>query len=72
MMQDEQSITQNLLDGGCSTEAIETIMGCWRRGDLAQMKKQIAVCRREQLERMHENQKRIDRLDYLRYQLEQS
>lgn len=70
MMQDEKSITQNLRDAGCGTEAIETIIGCWRRGDLTQMKKQIALCRREQLERMHEKQKCIDRLDYLCYRLE--
>ena len=72
MMQDEQSIAQNLLDAGCGAEEIEAIMGCWRKGDLAQMEKQIAVCRREQLDRMHESQKCIDRLDYLRYQLERS
>ena len=71
-MQDEQSIAQNLLDAGCGAEEIEAIMGCWRKGDLAQMEKQIAVCRREQLDRMHESQKCIDRLDYLRYQLERS
>ena len=70
MMQDEQSITQNLLDAGCGAEEIEAIMGCWQKGDLTQMKRQIAACRREQLDRMHESQKRIDRLDYLRYQLE--
>ena len=71
-MQDEQSIAQNLLDAGCGAEEIEAIMGCWRKGDLAHVEKQIAVCRREQLDRMHESQKCIDRLDYLRYQLERS
>lgn len=70
MTQNEQSITQNLLDAGCGAEAIEKIIACWHRGDVAQMKKQIALCRREQLNRMHEEQKRIDRLDYLSYRLE--
>jgi hypothetical protein len=71
-MQDEQSITQNLLDGGCSPEDAEVIVNLWRKGDLAQMKKRIAHCRLEQLNQLHESQKRIDRLDYLSYQMERS
>ena len=55
---------------GCGTEEIEAIVGFWRRGDLAQMKKRLAACRREQLDRLHEKQKCIDRLDYLCYRLE--
>lgn len=70
MRQDERSIAQNLRDAGCGTEEIEAIVGCWRRGDLAQMKKRLAACRREQLDRLHEKQKCIDRLDYLCYRLE--
>lgn len=69
-MQDEQAIAQNLRDAGCGRKEIEKIMDCWREGDLSGMEKRIAVCRREQLDRMHESQRCIDRLDYLSYRLE--
>lgn len=69
MTHTEQEIAQNLRDAGCGRKEIETIMGCWREGDLTEMEKRIAACRREQLDRLHESQKCIDRLDYLSYQL---
>ena len=53
-----------------SRKEIETILGCWRQGDLTGMGKLIAACRREQLDRLHESQKYIDRLDYLSYRLQ--
>ena len=70
MTQTEREIAQNLRDAGCGREETETIMSCWRQGDLPGMKKHIAACRREQLDRLHESQKRIDRLDYLSYRLQ--
>lgn len=72
MMQDEQAILQNLQDAGCGPQEVERILSFWQRGDLKQMKKQISLCRCAQLDRMHEAQKCIDRLDYLRYQLDKS
>ena len=72
MMQDEQAILQNLQDAGCRPQEVEKILGFWRNGDLRQMERQIALCRCAQLDRMHEVQKCIDRLDYLSYQLEKN
>ena len=66
----EQEIAQNLRDAGCGRKEIETIMDCWREGNLQGMEKRIAAFRREQLDRLHESQKRIDRLDYLSYRLQ--
>ena len=70
MTHTEQEIAQNLRDAGCGRKEIETILGCWRQGDLTGMGKLIADCRREQLDRLHESQKYIDRLDYLSYRLQ--
>ncbi len=70
-MHTEQEIAQNLRDAGCGRKEIETIMGCWREGDLTEMEKHITACRRAQLDRLHESQKHIDRLDYLSYRLRQ-
>ena len=70
MTHTEQEIAQNLRDAGCGGKEIETILGCWRQGDLTGMGKLIAACRREQLDRLHESQKYIDRLDYLSYRLQ--
>ena len=70
MTHTEQEIAQNLRDAGCGRKEIETILGCWRQGDLTGMGKLIAACRREQLDRLYESQKYIDRLDYLSYRLQ--
>ena len=70
MTHTEQEIAQNLRDAGCGRKEIETILGCWRQGDLTGMGKLIAACRREQLDRLHESQQYIDRLDYLSYRLQ--
>ena len=70
MTHTEQEIVQNLRDAGCDAEEIASIVSSCREGKLAQAKKQIAACRRRQLDRMHDSQRCIDRLDYLCYQLE--
>ncbi len=68
--EDEQNIAQNLRDAGCRAEDAAQILECWRRGELVQMRRQIDRCRSQQLERLHESQRCIDRLDYLCYRLE--
>ena len=68
-MQSEKDIIQNLQDAGCSEKDIGSIMTCYRDGDQRKMERLIAACRKKQLERLHDSQVCIDRLDFLSYQL---
>ena len=68
-MHSEKDIIQNLRDAGCSEKDIGSIMDCSREGDQRKMDKLIAACRKKQLERLHDSQVCIDRLDFLSYQL---
>jgi hypothetical protein len=45
------------------------IVSSIQKGDSQETEKLIAKCRRKQLDRLHESQACIDRLDYLSYQL---
>ena len=68
-MNAEKEITENLLAARCKKEEIEMILSSIRRGDRKNTEKLIAACRKKQLERLHDSQACIDRLDYLSYQL---
>ena len=62
-------IAETLLAAGCGDAEIEMIVSCIRKGDRKNTEKLIEKCRRKQLERLHDSQACIDRLDYLSYQL---
>ncbi len=65
----EKEIAENLLAAGCGEAEIENILSSIRKGDYKGMEKLIAACRKKQLDRLHDSQACIDRLDYLSYQL---
>ena len=62
-------IADILLAAGCGESEIEMIVSSIQKGDSQKSEKLIAKCRRKQLDRLHESQACIDRLDYLSYQL---
>ena len=66
VMHSEKDIIQNLRDAGCSEKDIGAIMACYRDDDQRKMEKLIIGCRKKQLERLHDSQTCIDRLDVLR------
>lgn len=68
-MHSEKDIIQTLRDADCSEKDIEPIMICYRDGDQRKMEKLIAGCRKKKLQRLHDYQTYIDRLDFLSYQL---
>lgn len=70
MMRTEKEIAENLRDAGCEADEIEAILNCLHGGDERKADKLIESCRKRQLDRLHESQQRIDRLDYLRYRLQ--
>ena len=67
-MQTEE-IAENLQAAGCGEDEIDVIVASIQSGDLKKTEKLIAKCRKKQLERLHDSQTCIDRLDYLSYML---
>lgn len=65
----EKEIRENLTDAGCGKSETESIMKCVRSGNISGAEKLIGKSRKKQLDRMHESQRCIDRLDYLCYRL---
>lgn len=69
-MYTENEITETLLAAGCGEAEIGMIVSSIQKGNRKNTEKLIAKCRKKQLDRLHESQVCIDRLDYLSYQLE--
>lgn len=68
----EEAIIQNLEDAGCCPETIECFMTEYRSHKKADSLKLLAAHRRKLLENLHREQKCIDCLDYLIYDIEKS
>lgn len=64
-----ESIIQNLKDAGCDSETIENFMADLQKGKRANGLKRLAVHRKNLLDSLHREQKCIDCLDYLVYQM---
>lgn len=64
------AIIQNLKDAGCSAGTISEFMEKLRDGKRTEGLKLLAIHRRSLLDHLHEEQKRIDCLDYLVWQME--
>ncbi len=65
---ESESLVQNLKDAGCDRETIEKYCQCCDCGDQRGKERLLEQHRRDLLDDMHRAQKRIDCLDYLRYQ----
>ena len=68
-MKMESEIRENLIDAGCSKSEAETILGYILQGKTREADKLIGESRKKQLKQIHESQQRIDRLDYLSWQM---
>lgn len=64
-----ESIIQNLKDAGCDSETIENFMADLQKGKEANGLKRLAAHRKNLLDSLHREQKCIDCLDYLVYQM---
>lgn len=68
-MENTAMVIQNLKDAGCDTDTVKTFM---ELADSGEQKKQIQLLekhRRVLLYEIHKNEKQIDCLDYLLYQM---
>lgn len=67
-----QEIIQNLKDAGCDRETVEHFMELEENGDTLEQLKLLSIHRERLLDRVHREEKRIDCLDYLVYQIQKS
>ena len=70
--QSTDAIIQNLKDAGCDSETIENFMADLQKGKQANGLKRLAVHRKNLLDSLHREQKCIDCLDYLVYQMKEA
>jgi DNA-binding transcriptional MerR regulator len=64
-----QAIIQNLKDAGCDLETIERFLSFEKSGSMQQQRNLLSVHRDHLLEKVHREERKIDCLDYLVYQL---
>lgn len=63
-------LRQNLLDAGCGSDTVQQCMDLVKKRECAELLRLLYRHRRELLDTVHQNEKRIDCLDYLIYQIE--
>ena len=66
----EGILRQNLIDAGCDSGIVQQCMELARGQRTGEMKRILTRHRRTLLDTVHQNEKRIDCLDYLVYRLE--
>lgn len=64
-----EAVIQNLKDAGCSQDVIECCLAYMDQGKRPELMKQLEAHRDGLLRKIHEEEKHIDCLDYLVYQL---
>lgn len=64
-----QGVIQNLKDAGCDAETVERFLSLMERERTAEQLALLADHRRRLLDKVHQEERRIDCLDYLVYQM---
>ena len=67
-----QKIIQNLKDAGFDSKTVEQVIGLEEEGKTKEQLDLLSRHRRQLLDRVHREGKRIDCLDYLVYQIQKS
>lgn len=65
----EENIIINLKDAGCKQETIDKFIYLYRKKDVANQITLLRLHRQKLLDRLHSQNKQIDCLDYLLYQI---
>ena len=65
----DDALIQNLRDAGCDTQTIESFMSDLQKGKEKSSLDRLAIHRKKLLDSIHKEQKQIDCLDYLVYQM---
>ena len=66
----KQAVIQNLKDAGCSQNTINRFMESLKNGEPKEQLRILSQHRQRLLDKVHIEQKQIDCLDYLVYQIE--
>ena len=61
---------QNLIDCGCGPELVQRCAALAKRKENTELRRVLSLHRKSLLDTVHQNEKRIDCLDYLLYHLE--
>lgn len=69
-LNDENSVRQNLIDAGCCEKEISDFFDKLKDDDIKEIKNQLSTHRSLLLDKLHQQQKCIDCLDYLIYKIE--
>lgn len=64
-----EAVIQNLKDAGCAPDIIECCIACIEQGKKNELLKRLEEHRTGLLHKVHEEEKQIDCLDYLVYQI---
>lgn len=64
-----EAVIQNLKDAGCPPDIVECCMTCLEQGRKGELLKRLEAHRAGLLCKVHEEERRIDCLDYLVYQI---
>ena len=64
-MDGKEQLIQGLSDAGCSVETAERIGALYEAGSYGEVLHQMKVQRCMLIDRMHESQRRVDRMDFL-------
>lgn len=68
-MENSDSVIQNLEDAGCDPETVAQFIELGIEGNRQNQLKLLEQHRKNLLEKVHKNEKRIDCLDYLVFQM---
>ena len=68
-MESPDSVIQNLKDAGCDSETVAQFMELGMEGNRQNQLKLLEQHRKRLLKKVHKNEKRIDCLDYLVFQM---
>ena len=70
--QSMQPVIQNLKDAGCEKQCVEEFLALEQEGKRREQLKLLELHRQKLLDRVHEEERQIDCLDYLVYQMQKS
>ena len=70
--QSMQPVIQNLKDAGCEKQCVEEFLALEQEGKRWEQLKLLELHRQKLLDRVHEEERQIDCLDYLVYQMQKS
>ena len=65
----KEAVVQNLEDAGCAPDIINCCIDCMEQGKKSELLKRLEEHRKGLLNKIHQEEKHIDCLDYLVYQI---